>query len=37
MGMSSDFEAAILEGSDCVRVGSVLFEGVVPDGVEVER
>jgi hypothetical protein len=37
MGMTSDLEAAILEGSDCVRVGSALFEGVVPDGVGVQR
>lgn len=28
MGMSSDFEVAIEEGSDVVRVGSLLFEGV---------
>ncbi|MCO6436464.1 MAG: YggS family pyridoxal phosphate-dependent enzyme [Phycisphaerae bacterium] len=40
MGMSSDFEAAILEGSTCVRIGSALFEGLEneavhpPDGVE---
>jgi PLP dependent protein len=27
MGMSGDFEAAILEGSTIVRVGSALFEG----------
>ena len=27
MGMSSDFEVAIEEGSDCVRVGSALFAG----------
>ena len=26
MGMSSDFEIAIEEGSDCVRIGSALFE-----------
>ena len=31
MGMTSDFEAAILEGSDCVRIGSALFEGVVTE------
>jgi PLP dependent protein len=30
MGMSSDFEAAILEGATLVRVGSALFEGVEP-------
>jgi pyridoxal phosphate enzyme (YggS family) len=29
MGMSSDFEAAIAEGSTVVRIGSALFEGVV--------
>jgi pyridoxal phosphate enzyme (YggS family) len=29
MGMSGDFEAAILEGATLVRVGSALFEGVV--------
>lgn len=28
LGMSSDFEAAILAGSDWVRVGSALFEGL---------
>jgi pyridoxal phosphate enzyme (YggS family) len=28
MGMSGDFEAAILEGATIVRVGSALFEGV---------
>ena len=28
MGMSSDFEAAILEGATLVRVGSAIFEGV---------
>jgi pyridoxal phosphate enzyme (YggS family) len=30
MGMSNDFEAAIEEGSTMVRVGSALFDGVVP-------
>jgi pyridoxal phosphate enzyme (YggS family) len=30
MGMSSDFETAIEEGATLVRVGSALFEGVVP-------
>lgn len=30
MGMSGDFEAAILEGATIVRVGSALFEGVGP-------
>jgi pyridoxal phosphate enzyme (YggS family) len=30
MGMSSDFEAAILEGATLVRVGSALFEGIEP-------
>jgi pyridoxal phosphate enzyme (YggS family) len=29
MGMSADFEEAILEGATLVRVGSALFEGVV--------
>ena len=29
MGMSGDFEAAILEGSTLVRIGSALFEGLV--------
>jgi PLP dependent protein len=28
MGMSGDFEAAILEGSTLVRIGSALFEGI---------
>jgi pyridoxal phosphate enzyme (YggS family) len=28
MGMSGDFEAAILEGATIVRIGSALFEGV---------
>ncbi len=28
MGMSGDFEAAILEGSTMVRIGSALFEGI---------
>jgi uncharacterized pyridoxal phosphate-containing UPF0001 family protein len=26
MGMSSDFEIATEEGSDCVRIGSALFD-----------
>jgi|LakMenEpi03Aug12_release.lakeMendotaPanAssembly.Ray.scaffolds.fasta_scaffold26397_3 pyridoxal phosphate enzyme (YggS family) len=30
MGMSGDFAAAILEGATMVRVGSALFEGLVP-------
>src|ERR1017187_1667844 len=30
MGMSSDFEPAILEGATLVRVGSAIFEGVEP-------
>jgi pyridoxal phosphate enzyme (YggS family) len=30
MGMSNDFEAAILEGATLVRVGSAIFEGVEP-------
>ena len=29
MGMSGDFEAAILEGSTMVRIGSALFDGLV--------
>jgi len=32
MGMTSDLEAAVAEGSDVVRVGSALFEGVQPGG-----
>jgi len=28
MGMSGDFEAAILEGATIVRIGSALFEGL---------
>jgi uncharacterized pyridoxal phosphate-containing UPF0001 family protein len=28
MGMSGDFEAAVLEGSTMVRIGSALFEGL---------
>ena len=28
MGMSGDFESAILEGSTLVRVGSTLWEGI---------
>jgi len=28
MGMSGDFEAAILEGSTIIRIGSALFEGL---------
>ncbi|MFI5457347.1 MAG: YggS family pyridoxal phosphate-dependent enzyme [Isosphaerales bacterium] len=30
MGMSNDFEAAIEEGATLVRVGTALFEGVLP-------
>ncbi|MFO0954467.1 MAG: YggS family pyridoxal phosphate-dependent enzyme [Isosphaeraceae bacterium] len=30
MGMSGDFETAVEEGATLVRVGSALFEGVVP-------
>ncbi|MGW8258091.1 MAG: YggS family pyridoxal phosphate-dependent enzyme [Thermoguttaceae bacterium] len=30
MGMSGDFEAAIEEGATMVRIGSALFEGVLP-------
>jgi pyridoxal phosphate enzyme (YggS family) len=29
MGMSGDFEAAILEGSTMIRIGSALFEGLL--------
>jgi pyridoxal phosphate enzyme (YggS family) len=32
MGMSADFELAIAAGSDCVRVGSALFEGMPAKG-----
>ena len=28
LGMSGDFEAAILEGSTIIRIGSALFEGL---------
>jgi uncharacterized pyridoxal phosphate-containing UPF0001 family protein len=31
MGMSNDFEAAILEGATLVRVGTLLFGGKVAD------
>ena len=31
MGMSGDFEAAILEGATLVRIGSTLFAGIVAD------
>lgn len=34
MGMSEDFEIAIEAGSDVVRIGSALFEGVVEHGEE---
>ncbi|MEW6358583.1 MAG: YggS family pyridoxal phosphate-dependent enzyme [Planctomycetota bacterium] len=30
MGMTNDFEVAIEEGADIVRVGSALFRGIVP-------
>jgi pyridoxal phosphate enzyme (YggS family) len=30
MGMSSDFESAIMEGATLVRVGSALFQGIEP-------
>jgi len=33
MGMSGDFEAAILEGATMVRIGSTLFEGLQEDSV----
>ncbi len=29
MGMTEDFEAAVEEGSTCVRIGSAVFEGVL--------
>jgi pyridoxal phosphate enzyme (YggS family) len=35
MGMSNDFEVAIEEGATYIRVGTVLFEGVVQDHSEV--
>ena len=31
MGMSEDFEAAILEGSTMVRIGSALWEGLADE------
>jgi len=31
MGMSNDFEVAIEEGATLIRLGTVLFEGIVPD------
>ena len=31
MGMSGDFELALAEGADLVRVGSALFEGLSPE------
>ena len=31
MGMSNDFEAAILEGATMVRIGTALFGGAKPD------
>jgi pyridoxal phosphate enzyme (YggS family) len=31
MGMSGDFEAAIEEGATIVRIGSALFEGIMPE------
>ena len=30
MGMSGDFEPAILEGATLVRIGTALFEGLEP-------
>ena len=30
MGMSADYEIAIEEGASIVRVGSALFEGIIP-------
>jgi hypothetical protein len=32
MGMSGDFEIAIEEGANLVRVGSALFEGLIESG-----
>jgi uncharacterized pyridoxal phosphate-containing UPF0001 family protein len=29
MGMTDDFEAAIEEGSNMIRVGRAIFEGVI--------
>lgn len=37
MGMSGDFEEAILEGATLVRVGSALFEGLDPDSLTFKR
>ena len=37
MGMSGDFEAAIEAGSDLVRIGSLLFEGILEAGRSAER
>jgi len=37
MGMSGDFEAAIEAGSDLVRIGSLLFEGVLEADRSAER
>ena len=34
MGMSGDFESAILEGSTMVRIGSALFGGEISDAAE---
>ena len=30
MGMSGDFELAILEGATLVRIGTAIFEGLEP-------
>jgi len=30
MGMTNDFETAVEEGATIVRVGSALFEGLIP-------
>lgn len=35
MGMSNDFEYAIEAGATCVRIGSALFEGLLPAAAEV--
>jgi len=37
MGMSGDFEQAIAAGSDCVRIGSALFESCPQSSSEAER
>jgi uncharacterized pyridoxal phosphate-containing UPF0001 family protein len=37
MGMSNDFEEAILEGATMVRVGTALFGGKIQDHEEAEE